>query len=120
MSKGEGGYSLVEVLIAAAIAGASLVMAASSTSTVAQLIKRTSVTNELVLEGENLLARLEAGMSITEAKRDFPGWQIDTEVYAEDPGATRYRVDEVRIVHKDAPILSFNLLRLARADAAVQ
>ncbi|MEL7028213.1 MAG: type II secretion system protein [Pseudomonadota bacterium] len=110
----EQGFALIEVLIAAAIGAMVLAVSATAISTALRAQGRAAAKELRLLEAENLLARIEAGMPLTELTDPYPDWRATASAFREPTPQDRYRMDEIRLSHAEDPRLSFSTLRIAR------
>lgn len=73
----EGGYALTEVLVAAAIASATIAASMQGMSLAVQSGRRAAEAQNRLIEAQNIEARLRAGTELGTILRDYPGWQLD-------------------------------------------
>lgn len=91
------GFTLVEALIATAIAAALLASVATGLSVSNAGAKKALVETRRLLEAENIAARLAAGQAPAGALEGYPEWSIEERPY--DEAADSVQSDIVLIVY---------------------
>ena len=86
--KGERGYALTEVLIAAAIAGAVLAAAMSGIGSSLESVRKADAVDTDLLAAGNIAARFQAGLSSRQALDGYSGWRAQV-IAVDEPVETR-------------------------------
>lgn len=112
------GFSLVESLIAAAIAAGVIAAAAQSIAVSVRLNRATAERAALLNEADTIAARLRAGLDDRAALEGFDQWTIDRAAYAESRRNEEAYFDLVTVASTRGGDFSFALLAPSAARRA--
>ncbi|MEQ8176935.1 MAG: prepilin-type N-terminal cleavage/methylation domain-containing protein [Amphiplicatus sp.] len=108
--QGQRGFSLVESLIAAAIAAGVIAAAAQSIAVSVRLNRATAERAALLNEADTIAARLRAGLDDDAALAGFDRWTIERAPYAESRRSDEAYFDLVTVASARDADFSFALL----------
>ena len=110
------GFTLLEVLIAAGIAAAASSVLALSVSTVSRSYARTQMFQAELTEAENILAEIEAGVSISNIRISYPKWTVLQEPIETDRARPISRLEKITVTHLNVRRMGFTTLRLTDTE----
>lgn len=108
------GYSLAEVLIAAAIAAGILAAVSSSLGGAARLSARGNEAAQILSEAKLIAARLKAGMDDDDVLAGLDGWRLDRAPYGGEQHAS---FDVVTAAYGEDAGHAFEFLARRRGEA---